>query len=377
MSTEGHINKLEYRIIHGIEGISSISEDWDDLFNRSEEAQPYLSRTWIQTFVTESHIKGKPLFITVWSDSKLVAVLPLDVQNIYGICIGRLISDELPSYLGLLLDRDYPDAAGVVAEAWIKENIAHVFHDKHLSSHDKATQSLVKELHIRGFKYKYDYKRLCHEIKLGCSFDEYMQKNKTGKRRRKLAYSERQLYKSGDVKIARYIGKDITPDILSRIAQIQEESWMKRRGAAVLGQPFYKKMLLNLAEAGFASLWLMTIDGEDAAFAFSSIVNDIEHYQYTAFKLKYELSLSIGQILLMNIIRDSCNDNIRYLDFGHGDAEYKRFWANQSHDVQWVIAGRGIIGNIVIIGYMLAWKLARQKNLLSLYKRIRKQNNSR
>jgi CelD/BcsL family acetyltransferase involved in cellulose biosynthesis len=361
---------LSGELIQGKENIERLSNNWDELFNRAKGASINLSRTWIQTFIDENHYRGKLRFITVWNDKKLVALLPLYIHKTFGIRIAKLISVEIPTYLGLLLDPDYPLAVSIVAETWIREKAAHIFDNKHVSTLDKATQSFVTELKNRGFKSTYGYERISYGMELGCSFEEYMQKTKTGKRRRKLGYAERQLFKDGNVKISNYTGKEITSEILRRIAQIQEESWLKSRGASVLKESFYQKLLNNMSQAGFGSVWLMTIDGEDAAFAFTSIAHDILYYQYVAFKLKYKSSLSIGQILLMQIIRDACERNIKYFEFGQGEAEYKRFWSNHKSNVLWVVAGCGFIGIITILFYRLAWLLAGQKYLLSLYKRI-------
>ena len=73
----------------------------------------------------------------------------------------------------------------------------------------------------------------------------------------------------------------------------------------------------------------------------------------------------------MQIIRDACEKNIRYFEFGHGEGEYKRFWSNHNLDVKWVVAGHGLVGNIMLSFYRLAWFLAGQKRILSFYQRIR------
>jgi CelD/BcsL family acetyltransferase involved in cellulose biosynthesis len=362
---------LRGEFLQGKEDIESLSQDWDQLFSRANDSPPYFSRAWIQTFINHNRFKGKPSLIVVWNGPKLVALLPLSVHSFCGIRIGCLIGMNEPSFLGLLLDPKYPEAAGVAAETWIREKVAHAFHNKHLSSLDNATSSFVAELNRRGFAHKYGYKRICHYIELGCTFDEYLQKNKTGKRRKKLRYAEKQVFNAGNVAVTRYIGKDITEEILQRIAKIQNESWMKKRGAAVFGQPFYQNLLTNMAEAGLSSVWLMTIDGEDAAFAYAFITQGKLYYHWPAFKLKYESGLSIGQILLMQIIRDACNENIQLFDFEHGEAEYKRFWANKTHNVFWVVAGRGFPGRIVILCYRIAWWLAGQKKLFQFYRRLK------
>jgi len=67
------------------------------------------------------------------------------------------------------------------------------------------------------------------------------------------------------------------------MAQVQEESWMKRRGVAILGQPFYQKFLLTMAQAGLGCLWLMTINGDDAAFQYAFIANNKLYFRILLF----------------------------------------------------------------------------------------------
>jgi CelD/BcsL family acetyltransferase involved in cellulose biosynthesis len=377
-TTKKNLNKTKSQtdfrgeFLQGRENITRLSQAWDDLFTRAKDAPPYLSRAWIQTFINHNHFKGKPCLIAVWNGPTLVALLPFSIHSFWGIRLGCLIGTQEPSYLGLLLDPKYPEATAVVAQTWIREKVAHAFQDKHVFSPDKVTQNLITELNRRGFAYKYGYKRICHCIELGCSFDEYLKKFKSPKSRQTIRRKERKLFEKKDVKLEHFSGNEIIPQILERIAGIQNESWMKRRGAAVLEQSFYQDLLSNMAEAGLSSLWLMTIDGEDAAFVCSFITEGRLYYHWPAFKLKYESGLSIGQILLMQIIRDACQKNIRFFDFGHGDAEYKRFWSNKTHNVSWVIAGRGLPGYVVILCYRIAWWLAGQKRIFQFYRRLRK-----
>jgi CelD/BcsL family acetyltransferase involved in cellulose biosynthesis len=362
---------LRGEFLRGKEDIQSLSRDWDNLFKRAKDAPVYLSRAWIQTFINHNRFKGKPCLIVVWKDSKLVALLPFYVQRICGISVGKLIGTEEPSYLGLLLDPEYPEAVAVVAETWIREKVAYAFQNKHVFSLDKATHDFIKELNRHGFVYKYGYKRICLCIELGCSFDEFIKKFKSSKSRQTIRRKERKLFENNNVKLDHFTGNEITPQILERIAQIQNESWMKKRGAAILGQPFYQNLLTHMAEAGLSSLWLMTINGDDAAFVYSFITNGKLYYHWPAFKLKYESGLSIGQILLMQSIRDACKEGVRFFDFGHGDAEYKRFWANKTQSVDWVVAGRGLPGHAVILCYRIAWWLAGQKKLFQFYRRLK------
>ena len=183
---------------------------------------------------------------------------------------------------------------------------------------------------------------------------------------------ERRLFESGDVKVEHYVGEEVTPDILVRIAAIEEQSWLKRRGAAVLNRPFYQKLLLKMAQAGFGHVWLMTIDSDDAAFEYVFISHKKLQFGWRAFKLKHSSSVSIGQILMMHTIRDACSNGILSMDIGHGEADYKRFWAEDSYKVNRVVAGHGIRGRLIAMYYYIIWRFATIEWLHSFYRRIRR-----
>ncbi len=353
---------IDFQVVHGARCVCEFADDWDDLFNRAVYAPPYISRSWARTFIEQDRLPGTPLFILARAGSRLVALLPLAIRKFLGAKVAAPIGTGEGAYLGLLLDPDYPDVAGQMAELITSQQIFDVYYSDDLSSRDDATACLLDNLAKRGYWRRRVFRRPCLYIRLGCSFNEYLNRQiPRGKRRHKLRYEERKLYRFGEIKIARYTGRDITPEINRRIAEIQLESWMKIRGAAVLGQPFYQRLLENMAEGGLSSVWLMTIDGEDAAFAHSFIAHRQHHYFWPAFKLKYPASLSIGQMLLMHVIRDSCADGISIFDFIHGDAEYKRFWATDRYAVYRVAAGRGFAGRLIAVTCYVLLRIMRMK----------------
>jgi len=363
---------ISFRVVEGAEGMSEFGDDWDDLFIRAHDAPPFLSRIWIKTFVEEGRLPGTPVFVLAFSGTKLVALLSLAVRGILNIKIAVPISDGIGAYLGLLIDPDYMSAIKGIADFIISENIFNVYYNADLSSEDTATNNLLDELMGRGYYCRKVFRDPCFCLRLNCSFEEYLRKQKPkSKQRYQLLYREKKLYKSADVRITRYAGTEITPEVNRRIAAIQLESWMKRRGAAVLGKPFYQKLVENMAADGFGQVWLMTINGEDAAFVYSFVAHRKHHPFWTAFKLKYQSKLSIGKFLLMQVIRDACEDGVQLFDFNYGDAEYKRFWATDCYKVYRVAAGHGFMGHLVVMFCYYFLQLKQIKWLRSFYRRIR------
>jgi CelD/BcsL family acetyltransferase involved in cellulose biosynthesis len=362
---------IDLQIVEGAEGICQVSKDWDDLFDRAVDASPFLSRPWASTFVEEGRLRGAPLFVLARCGTRLVGLLPLAVRPLLNARIAVPIGTGQGSYLGLLLDPDYSFAVEAMADRIVSGKVFDVYCSADLYSEDVATHDLLAQLVKRGYSCRRVYRDPCPCIRLGRSYEEYLNGTKSAKSRQTLRRKERNLCERHAVNVECYNGRDVTADVIGRIACIQEQSWMKRRGAAVLGQPFYRKLLLAMAQAGFAKAWVMRIDGVDAAFVFALVAHRRIYYAWTAFKLQYASSLSVGQVLTNWTIRDACRDGILLYDFEHGDAEYKRFWSTDSCSVHRVVASRGACGSLVAGVCFIEWQLARVKWLKSFYRRLR------
>jgi CelD/BcsL family acetyltransferase involved in cellulose biosynthesis len=363
---------VRFQILESADGISEFDEQWDDLFNRAVDAPPFLSRPWMSTYIEEGFIKGAPLFILAWSGTKLVAILSLDVHKYLSTKIAMPISTHKGFYLGLLLDPNYLSVIKNIADTIKSRKVFDVYYSEDLSSEDVATNDLLDELVKKGYSCRRVFRNPCYYYQLDCSFDEYFRKKASSKSRQNLRRRERRLFESGDVKVEHYTGGEVTPDILVRIATIEEQSWLKRRGAAVLSKPFYQKLLLKMAQAGYGHVWLMTINGDDAAFEYVFISHNKLQFGWRAFKLKHTSSVSIGQILMMHTIRDACSNGVLSMDIGHGEADYKSFWAEDSYKVSRVIAGYGIRGRLIAIYYYITWRIAQIEWFHLFYRRMRR-----
>lgn len=366
-----HNTSLQAEVMYGREALLTIGKDWDELFERSLAAPPFLSRAWVTVLIEEGKVRGTPLFVLAWSGPKLVALLPLAARQSLCTKIAEPIGTGLNNYLSLLSDPNYPQAIEVLANFFKQEKVADVLYINDLSSEDEATGKLLTELAKNRFLYLHVYRYPCHYIKLGCSFDEYLSKTISTRRRRELKRNEKKVLESGAVDFEEYSGNEVSSEVITRMANIQEGSWMKRRGAAILGQPFYCRLLAEISLAGLGRVWFIKINGSDAAFGFGCIAHNRFYYQWTAFQLNYESSLSVGKVLTMWLIREACNKGLLSFDFGRGDAEYKRFWATNSHDVRRAAVGRGLIGYVFVIWSGFIWWLTKHRGIHVRYRWLR------
>ena len=79
---------FDLQIAEGAECISEFCDAWDDLFVRAADAPPFLSRSWMRTFVEEGRLPGTPLFVLARSGTKLVALFPLAIRRVLNIKIA-------------------------------------------------------------------------------------------------------------------------------------------------------------------------------------------------------------------------------------------------------------------------------------------------
>lgn len=364
--------QIDLQIVKGAKGISEFDEDWDDLFARVVDATPFLSRSWVSIFINEGQLSGIPLFVLAWSSGKLVGLFSLALYEFMAVKIVRPISTGKAFCLGLLLDTDYPSVAECIAYLITSQKLFDIYCSAELSSRDLVTNDLLNKLSQRGYSCRKVRRNLCPYVQLGCSFEDYLKNNKTRQSRQKLLRKERKLYKDKDVKVEYYSGSEITREIIRRAALIQQESWMNKRGAAVLVEPFYEKISLKMAEDGLGHIWLLTINGEDAAFVYSLSAHKKHYYQWTALKLKYATSLSVGVVLIMATIRKICEEGALSCSFGHEYSEWKRRWTNKCCEVDRVVVGRGFGGCLLAVCYYVIWRCSKVKWLRSLYRRMKK-----
>ena len=363
-------SSLVGRVVRGRDEVLAIGTAWDELMRRAVGAPAFMDRSWIEPWIRRGRFAGEPCAVTVWEGERLVALLPLIVRSAMGVRIAVPIGVEQPGYHGLVADPADAGAIETAADACLRDRVFHVLRLDDAATLDAPTQALLYAFTRRGLRVARDHRNPCPAIELSCTYDEFLQRTKSSKSRQTLRRKERKLMEGGAVALTHLVGREITGEAMRRAAVVQDESWMRRRGASVLKEDFYQDLTLSAAGAGIAHLWLVTVDGEDAAFVYALVHGPRLEFVWTAFRLKYE-PRSVGQVLLGWSIRDACAMGLQTYDFGHGDAEYKRFWSTGHHDVFRVVVARGLPGRLVAAGHELTWRLARVGWLRRLYRAVR------
>ena len=348
--------------------IDELAKEWAHLFASVEGVSPFLSPSWNRPFLDHRVHGWKTMFLTVHHARHLVVVLPLKIRSVAGVQIAEPLTTGEPSYLGVLVAPGHEEGLTVLVEYVRQQRVFDIYRIKDLASIDKATHRFLTLLGEQGYASWQKDRRPCCAITLGMSFDEYLRVTKSTKRRSKLRNEEKRLHQWAQVAVEHYEGAEVTKEVLRRVVAIQQASWMKRRGAAVLGQPFYQELLGELAESGILHVWIQRLNEKDAAFVIGLVNGNRLQYYRTAFDLSLAGSMSVGKMLTMHVIREACERGISWFDFGHGRAEYKDFWATETYAVKWALVGRGMRGRLVMLGSILALELSQNQLLHKIWR---------
>ena len=146
---------------------------------------------------------------------------------------------------------------------------------------------------------------------------------------------------------------------------------MRRRGAVTLSTATWRYLVFSLAAANMARVWLMRIGKEDVAFLVAIVSRKRLQALLTAFDLRYR-RLSIGKYLIGVVIEEACQSGLVSFDFGHGDAEYKRFWGNECYEVERVWLSRGFVADIVVAAYTVVWRVGRHERVRRVVRQLRR-----
>lgn len=333
--------------------VLALATRWDALHERSEGSTAFMSWAWLRRWIEPQ----SAIAFVVSNADDLNAGLLVEVKRRHGIRYASPVGSEFPSYQGVLCDGSQ-GAIESLAECVASTRLFDTLVFPNLWSEDAATHSLLDALIRKGLMAKRMHRAICPAAEFtDADFESFMRSQRSSRSNQRLRQYERRIQRQHDMQISVHAGKEISGDLIRRVAEVQKRSWLKTRGAANLHTPFYQQLLLELAQVGRLSVWLMTLDDIDAAIVCTLTHADRMEYTWPAFDLRFK-DLKPGSVLLVRLLRDAAALGYRTVDFGHGDAEYKLRWANKNASVSRVAIGHRAVG---IAGTVLAGSLWRAK----------------
>ncbi len=93
----------------------------------------------------------------------------------------------------------------------------------------------------------------------------------------------------------------------------------------------WRKALVSRAEHGELRAYLLMAGGEPIAYQTGALHRGVYYAEGTAYLPEHQ-SLRPGTVLMMRVMQDLCDQGAHCIDWGFGDAEYKRLYGTRSWD---------------------------------------------
>jgi CelD/BcsL family acetyltransferase involved in cellulose biosynthesis len=154
----------------------------------------------------------------------------------------------------------------------------------------------------------------------------------SSKTRQTLKRQIRRLEKEFDVHLVESTEPKTLPAILSDAARISSRTYQHALGSGLLDDTNTRKQLLEAAQRGWLSLHVLYLNEEPSAFQLGLRSHGTYFLQLMGFD-PTQKQRNQGTVLFLKIMEQLCQDSaIQWLDFGFGDAEYKKRFGTESWD---------------------------------------------
>ena len=128
-----------------------------------------------------------------------------------------------------------------------------------------------------------------------------------------------------------YVQEDSVGSFLSAAAQVSVKTYQHALGTGLEDSEYMRDSLKAAAREGCFRGDILFVDGEPCAFQYGLIYKSQYLFEKRGFDPKWK-TLNVGTVLFLRVLRDLCESRPRprVIDFGFGDADYKRSYCDRS-----------------------------------------------
>ncbi len=223
------------QILSKYEQFLSLQENWNDLLHRSNSDTIFLTFEWIKAWIDNFLDQDELFIITVSNEkSEILGIAPLCIRKLkaYGFLPMKALvflgdRDAGSEYLDLIIVKGYEDKIIQCIFQFLRKNeklydFLFLKEIPESSLNLNLIESYSKKV---GFKSK-KVKRICSEIKLPDSWEEYLRMRGRGRRWR-IRAARRKLLQQYEVKFHILDRDDNIDDLLIALFRLHQKRWVR------------------------------------------------------------------------------------------------------------------------------------------------------
>jgi Acetyltransferase (GNAT) domain len=130
------------------------------------------------------------------------------------------------------------------------------------------------------------------------------------------------------VKITRHVDESSLDGVLPQVDEVAKKTYQRALGVGFENSDRMRQRLRLCAREGWLRMYLLTVDNKPCAFWIGTVYDGVFYSDYNGYDPGYR-DYSLGTFLLISMVEDFCKENVRAVDFGPGQAEYKDRFSNE------------------------------------------------
>ena len=338
--------------------------DWRDLMNHvSSEYQfqnPNWYSSWASKYLPLEFVKTNIEYASITDDTnRLRAVLPFIITSKYGVKVISTAGYYYPFRSFLHSDNLTSDCAEALVKSidlGMKENIVRF---------GPADEEAPINNYLKKIFTKYGW--MCQEIKRGTqqiitlpdTIEEYNQSLSKGKLKN-LKRRQRKLREAGNLTLEKHNGDTYTDwcQVIDHCAEIESKSWLVANDGKLRikgKEEFWKKYLEKHDSQKRLSVWLVKLNSRPIAYSLA-IDSGLTRYSISGQYDEEYKKFGVGLMADYEMLKDSIICNLKTVNLGDGEADYKKCWGARSGSqlVDYIYFRPNLIGHIIYLmfGYL-------------------------
>jgi uncharacterized protein involved in exopolysaccharide biosynthesis/CelD/BcsL family acetyltransferase involved in cellulose biosynthesis len=310
---------LQWSRLKGSQIKPDLIVQWQDLVERSESRDPFLTSQWLLPWLKEK--SGRNQLLVAMRSGRLIFLMPIQ-RSFFMQQLGGFLDSEQQD-LALICPQENADRLvgpilDAVKPAFLRLDVVQ----------KQNSIPLVAHCETAGWQIITNSGKQSPYVDLCCDWETYWLKISSKYRRNYLRCSRKMMRELSTRTILATTVEQVN-EWLPAIARLEQSSWKSDTGIfspALIEQT--RQRLLALAEVDKLRLFILTADRQVIAYNVTLCHQGCLWYYNSAFSMEYR-ALSPGVYLMVEMIKYGFENQLKSVELLGGRQRYKDEWAKQ------------------------------------------------
>jgi len=308
-----------------------LREDWNNVLKKCKDNNVFLTWEWLSTWWKHYGTGRKLLILLAENENKIVSIAPLmnSVDKLLGFKLRKIefLGSKHTDYHNFLLAKQKEKSLKLFLSYLNKIS----WDCMELKEIPETAESifLLRKLHSQNFMFSEEVSGQCPYINLPKSWETFY-KELRGNKRSTLGRCLRALSKRYEVKFSKHSNIESLPEAMKTFCILHEKRWRsKGLPGSFQEDPKFRNFLLDISQLFAKKDWLnlsfLTVNDEPISSVLCFEYNETLYGYHGGFDPNYS-KFSVGNLLIMFLIKDAIRRGLTKFDFLKGAETYKYTW---------------------------------------------------